>query len=600
MKESGVKSKKCFSEFAVFRRLAFLAGIYFRRLKLLLAVSLVLGGGAETLAMIMPRLTGELAASLGDWSRFRTAALFFLGIGAAQFILAVTNDVFDRLLKDRLGRDSFCFTHEAVLSLDHGAFHDNSGGENMLNINASVSAAHMILELVCFPVFYVGGLCVGLVMLVQAFRGIRLPLWTTLLLTCGMAAQPLLTWYFGKLISRAYTRVRDAGKVINEELLNDLRAPGELRIMAALKSRFSAMFLCQHRMALAMDRAMLLHIASRYSMTLMILLFQSAIVISVLFGTRSSAAEVRDLIAAILLMPLMFNHLNKLQQMYNNVKDQEPYIGKLVELFRRHSEIPRGDRDFLCGPPPDLELRDVTFGYESDIPVLRGFSMRLPGGRCGALVAPAGGGKSTVLKLISRLYLPKKGSILIAEEDIFTLREESYRAKCIVISQFPLFIKGTIRDNFHLQVPDASDDEIAAACGRMGLTDMLGIAPENIPDHQLSLGADNLSGGQRKMLALARAIMMEPRILLLDEPSVGLDGPTIRNRLLPALSDLKGKMTILVIDHNMNFLSDVADDVYVIDDGRIAEYGPASGLHNDRNSRFYAFCAEWNAQKREF
>ncbi|MCQ2352488.1 MAG: ABC transporter ATP-binding protein/permease [Victivallaceae bacterium] len=589
-----MKSNHFWYEFAVFRQLWFLTKIYFRRQKKLLAVTLLLGFFAETLAMAMPQLTGNLAGTIGEWHTFRRAALLFLGVGVVQFLFAVVNDVLDRLLKDRLDRDAFCFTHEAILSLDPDCFKENSGGENLLNLNAGRGVAATILELIAFPLYYGGGLTVGLLFLFDALDNIHLPLWLTLLLVGGMAVQPFLTWYFGKLIARAYTKVRESCKEINDETLNDLHAPVELHLMDALKRRMQAMFKIQHQLALRMDKAMLLHIASRYSMSLLILLFQFAIVVSVLCHYDAQSPVVRDLVAAILLIPLMFNHLNKLQQMYNNIKDQEPYIRKIVDLFRRKSRLPDGEKSFPAGNLPSVELRDVSFAYDAGQNVLKHITFFLAPGKCGALVSPSGGGKSTIFKLLCRLYLPQSGNIRVAGKDVFAIRESDYRARCVMISQFPLFIQGTIRDNFHLQCPGASDAEITAACQKFRLPQLLDVKPETIADHKLTLGADNLSGGQRKLLALSRASLMKPELLLIDEPSAGIDGSMIQSHLLPALRALKGSMTMILIDHNLNFISSIADDVFLLEGGNIAESGACRKLLTAPQSRFARLVAEWN------
>ena len=597
MKKFGIPFKNFCRELTVFRGLFSLTGIFFRRQKKLLAITVLLGFVAETLAMVMPQLTGDLAGSVDDWEKFRHAGIIFLVVGLVQFIFAVINDVLDRLLKDRLDRDAFCATHEAILRLDPEQFNDNSGGENLLNIQSGRSVVYMLLELICFPVYYGCSIVIGLILLFRSLQGIRLPLWLSIALVSGMAIQPFVTWYFGKLIANAYTVVRNISKRINDELLNDLQAPIELRIMNAIKVRLKKMFAIQHRQALQMDKAMLLHIASRYTMLLLILLFQFAIVISVLLNYDRQNPAIRDLIAAILLVPLMFNHLNKLQQMYNNVKDQEPYIKKLVQLFSTRSRLPVGDVDLKCTLPPDIVFDSVTFGYDKT-PVLQNFSFSLPGGKCGALISPAGGGKSTALKLLNRLYLPWQGNIRISGQDIWQINESSFRKCGVVVSQSPLFIAGTIRENFQLMHPDISDEKIISICNKLDLSTILEIPLEKIPDHRLTLGADNLSGGQKKLLALSRALLVKPDFLLLDEPSVGIDGPTIQSTLLPLLQSLKNSMTILLVDHNMNFISAIADEIYIIANGKIVEAGKVDALKSDTGSLFTEYCRQWESREK--
>ena len=579
----------------VLKQLCFLAKIYFRNQKKLLTVSLVLGFFAETMAMLMPQLTGNLAATLQDWKQFRTAAFYFLGVGLVQFLFAVTNDVFDRLLKDRLERDAYSFTHEKLLTMDPAYYQNNTSGELLLNLNSGTGIAYELLELICFPVFYGSGMVVGLIFLFQSLRNIHLPLWLVAALVAGMAVQPFQTWFFGKLIAKAYTKVRESGKQINEEILNDLHAPVELHLMNAVSGRIKQMFSIRHLLALRMDKAMLLHIASRYSMSLLILLFQFAIVISVLMNYDLQGAVVRDLIASILLIPLMFNHLNKLQQMYNGVKDQEPYIAAVYGLFQTRNELPDGTMECPGDLDAGIKLEGIGFSYSGGPQVLNGVSLSMRPGRTYALISASGEGKSTILKLISRLYLPENGTITWGNVDIFDIREHLYRKDCVLCSQFPLFIKGTVRDNFKLQNPDITDREIMELCRKTGLDSILSVPEKQIPEFELTLGADNLSGGQKRLLAVARCLSLHPRILLLDEPSAGVDGPTMQKHLIPLLKRIKNeKILIAAADHNINFLSAVADEAFILENGKIIEHDEIEKLRENGESRFRQYEAKWN------
>ena len=577
----------------VLKQLGFLGKIYFRNQKKLLIISIMLGFFAETLAMVMPQLTGNLAATLQDWKQFRNAACCFLGIGLVQFLFAVTNDVFDRLLKDRLERDAYSFTHAKLLTLDPAYLQSHTSGELLLNLNSSRGIAYELLELICFPVFYGGGMVVGLICLFQSLRNIHLPLWLVAALVAGMAVQPFQTWFFGKLIARAFTKVRESGQQINEEILNDLHAPVELRLMESVKQRIGSMFSIQHVLALRMDKAMLLHIASRYSMSLLILLFQFAIVISVLLNYDLQGPVLRDLIASILLIPLMFNHLNKLQQMYNGVRDQEPYIQAVYDLFRQQSGLPDGDRPFPSGHGHGVELKDVTFAYENGKKVLNGLDLKMEPGLIHAVAAPAGEGKSTILKLVARLYRPQTGLVLIGGQEVSAFREESFRKHCIVCSQFPLFIKGTVRQNFQLQLPEITDAEIADACGKTGFVSVMGLEPERIPDYELTLGADNLSGGQRKLLSLARCMACRPALLLLDEPSVGADALVIHRYLIPVIRKCRETLTVILVDHNMSLVNGIADRIHVLSNGIVAESGSPAELLEKDHGKFALLYRKW-------
>lgn len=589
-----MKSKVLSRDISTLKQLVFLTKIYFRHQKKLLFTSLILGFFAETLAMVMPQLTGNLVGSLSNWQSFKIAAILFLTIGLCQFLFAVSNDVFDRLLKDRIERDSYCATHKKILSMDPDYLQKTTSGEMLLNINSGAGIAYKLLEIICFPVFYGGGMIAGIILLYKSLNGIQLPMWLIITLVAAMAIQPFQTWFFGKLIAKAYTKVRASSTQINEEILNDLDAPIELRIMAATKQRLSNMFAIQHLLALRMDKAMLLHITSRYSMTLLILLFQFAIVVSVLLNYNFQSTVIRDLVASILLIPLMFNHLEKLQQMYNGIKDQEPYISAVYDVFQQKNEIPEGNQTFPVKNEYIIKMENISFSYTDKKNVLNNLNLQMKSGLVHSIVAPAGEGKSTILKLTGRLYLPQKGCISFAGVDILNIQEEQFRKHCVICSQFPLFIKGTIRQNFQLQKSTIQDEEIIHLCNLTGFSSIAGIKSEDIPDYKIALGADNLSGGQRRLLALSRCLSCKPSVLLLDEPSVGVDGPTINRYLVPVIRRCQGNMTVIIVDHNISFISEVSNQVYALQQGHIIESGSPQKLLLKKNGCFYNLHKKWS------
>jgi ABC-type multidrug transport system fused ATPase/permease subunit len=186
------------------------------------------------------------------------------------------------------------------------------------------------------------------------------------------------------------------------------------------------------------------------------------------------------------------------------------------------------------------------------------------------IVGRSGSGKSTILKLITRLYDPIEGRVLIDGQDVKQVTLDSLRSKIAVVPQTPIIFSGTVAENIRIVKPDASDRDVRAAlkqAGALGFVEALG---KGI-DTYLGQGGINLSGGETQRIAIARALVRKPRILLLDEPSSALDTES-ETALMATLDRLKPYMTIIIVGHHIQAISQ-ADRLLVMDNGRVVEDG---------------------------
>jgi ATP-binding cassette subfamily B protein len=222
-----------------------------------------------------------------------------------------------------------------------------------------------------------------------------------------------------------------------------------------------------------------------------------------------------------------------------------------------------------------IELRDVSFRYGSRRPVLDKVNLRIPAGTKVALVGESGSGKTTILKLLLRFHPPTEGQVLFDGVDARDLDLASLRARIGYVSQDPFIFTGTIRDNIALGKPDASLDEVLAAVRTAGLEDTIARLPERF-DTVIGERGANLSGGQRQRLAIARALVSRPDLVVFDEATSHLDTTTeaaIQDSLKTALA---GK-TVIVVAHRLSTIRD-ADLIYVLDGGRVVEQGTSHEL----------------------
>ena len=244
---------------------------------------------------------------------------------------------------------------------------------------------------------------------------------------------------------------------------------------------------------------------------------------------------------------------------------------RIFELLDLEPEVrDRRDARPLAVTEGRVEFKDVHFAYDPDTPVLKGMNLVAEPGRTVALVGTTGAGKTTIISLLERFYDVQGGSVTIDGHDIRTVTQDSLRSAISIVLQDTFLFADTIRHNISYGRPGASDAEIEAAARRARAHEFIASLPDGY-DTMLQEGASNLSRGQRQLLSIARALLKDPRILVLDEATSNVD---TRTELLiqAALGELLQGRTSFVIAHRLSTVQR-ADVIYVIDDGQVVERG---------------------------
>jgi ATP-binding cassette subfamily B protein len=225
-----------------------------------------------------------------------------------------------------------------------------------------------------------------------------------------------------------------------------------------------------------------------------------------------------------------------------------------------------------------VEFRGVEFAYTAGQPVLRSVSFHIGPGKTIAIVGKTGSGKSTLVSLLPRLFDPTAGSVCIDDTDIRSFTLDSLRAQISIVQQDSVLFGLSIADNLRYGSPDADDDELGAAVDAAGLSDFIRNLPDGLDTIVSERGA-SLSGGERQRVAIARALIRRSPILVLDEPTTGLD-PAKRREVITATRDLIGATTTLLVTHDLE-LAQQADEILLLQAGRISARGSYRQLLTD-------------------
>jgi ABC-type multidrug transport system fused ATPase/permease subunit len=289
----------------------------------------------------------------------------------------------------------------------------------------------------------------------------------------------------------------------------------------------------------------------------------------------AGSLEIGTLVAAVGLLQLVFQPLQELSELYGQVQAAHAAMDKISTVLDAEQDIT--DR---AGARPigridgRLELDRVVFAYGEE-PVIHGISIDVAAGGCIALVGESGGGKSTTAKLIARFYDPDDGAVRVDGTDLREVQLRSYRRQLGVVLQDPFLFSGTIADNIRFGRPDATDDEVRDAAAAIGVDRVAARFDEGI-EHTVREGGAGLSAGERQLISIARALLADPRILILDEATSNIDRPT-EILIERAFDRLLAGRTSIIIAHRLATVRR-ADEILVVEHGRIVQRGPEAEL----------------------
>ncbi|MFB6769115.1 ABC transporter ATP-binding protein [Streptomyces sp. NPDC056337] len=384
----------------------------------------------------------------------------------------------------------------------------------------------------------------------------------------------IATYFFRKASVKAYELARERVSTVNADLQESVAG---LRIVQAFRREGDG----ARRFAGRSDSYRQARIRGQWLISIYFPFVQllssgAAAAVLIVGGGRIDDATLTTgaLVAYLLYIDLFFAPVQQLSQVFDGYQQASVSLGRIQELLREPTSTRAAEKPAeVTSLDGDIAFEDVRFSYggadEGDA-ALTGIDLRIPAGQTVAFVGETGAGKSTLVKLVARFYDPTGGRVTVDGQDLRALDLTSYRHRLGVVPQEAYLFPGTVRDAIAYGRPDATDADVEAAARAVGAHEMIATLTGGYL-HEVAERGRNLSAGQRQLIALARAELVDPDVLLLDEATAALDLAT-EAQVNQATDRIAGRRTTLVVAHRLTTAAR-ADRVVVMDGGRVAEDG---------------------------
>ncbi len=537
------------------------------RARTALAVVTLLG---FTFVALLPPYLAKLAVddgiSEGDLGRLTVIVVAFVAAGIAAFALSGAQTYYTGWVGERALADLRIdlFRHLQQLSL--GYYERNRTGAIISRITNDVEALDMLVTDGLSSLVQ-NSLLLGGTAVVLFFLDWRLALATLIVLPLMAAA----TAWFRSRSNHAYRRVRERLGLVTATLAEDIagmrvvqsftREPASQATFRGVNERYRE----SNYETVVLNGLYFPAVDVLASVaTAIVLGFGGALVVD-------GSITVGTLLAFTLYLTNFFDPVQQLSQLYNTFLSAAAALDRITTVLDEEPElVDAPDAAALPRIEGHVRFEHVRFGYGNLPEVLHGLDLDVPAGTTVALVGHTGAGKSTIAKLLARFYDPREGSVTIDGHDLRDVTQASIRSQLGIVPQEGFLFSGTVAENIAFARPGASREDVAAAAAAVGADLFVAELPDGY-DTELGERGFRLSLGQRQLVAFARALLADPRILILDEATSSVDIGTER-RIERGLRRLLAGRTAFVIAHRLSTIRR-ADVIVVLDHGRVVEQG---------------------------
>ena len=564
-----------FGDLSLWRRIIFLGRPYWLGALLAVLLSFIVVGCGLSLPYLIRLAVDDFILKTGLAAALRIEGLKRLALAfCALMVFEFAGNFIQVLILEWTGQRimhrmrQMMFVH--LLHLDLKFFHRNPAGRLVTRLTNDIQNMHEMFTSVIVTLFNDGAKLLG-ILGILSWMNWRLTLCICLLL-------PLMvgnTVWFSRLARDAFRQIRTHLAQINSFLQESLSGVALIQLFRREESsqaQFSRLNQAFFAKALYQIRV--------FALFLPINELMNAISVSTILwygGSQIMAGKmsIGMLVAFLSYMRLFFQPLRELSQKYSIVQSALASAERIFQLLDTHETLPLAATPLRpVSGKGEIEFREVCFGYEAGHPVLDHFSLRIPSGQTLAIVGATGSGKTTIINLLERFYDPDAGAILLDGIDLRALDQNWLRGQVGLVMQDVLIMPGSIRDNILLD-GEKTDEALWEILEKAQLAHFVRQLPEGLATKVGEGGAD-LSAGQRQLLAFARILAREPRILVLDEATASVD-PESEMLTERAIGATFAGRTNIVIAHRLSTIRR-ADYILVMAEGRIIEQGTHAEL----------------------